>query len=186
MRRGSLRNTRNIMAKSNEKGGDFERSICKCLSLWITNGKRQDIFWRTSMSGGRAKIHSRVDPNFKSQFGDITAVDKEGYLLTSLFVIECKRYRDFLLDQILSRRIGTFIPIWNTLCEEAKLASSNPMLIGKKDHCPEIVCFNSRGLRIIQKGGDFIPRVTCPKLDLHISCLSDLFTKVVLLISQVT
>ena len=36
------------------KGSEFEREMCKCLSLWWTDSKRDDVFWRSAQSGGRA------------------------------------------------------------------------------------------------------------------------------------
>ena len=41
------------MGKS-QKGGAWEREFSKYLSLWITEGERDDVFWRSSQSGGRA------------------------------------------------------------------------------------------------------------------------------------
>ena len=38
------------------KGSSFERLICKELSLWITGGEHQDVFWRSAMSGGRSTV----------------------------------------------------------------------------------------------------------------------------------
>ena len=34
------------------KGGNFERNFCKNLSLWVSEGRYQDVFWRTRGSGG--------------------------------------------------------------------------------------------------------------------------------------
>jgi hypothetical protein len=74
------------------KGSSFERKVCVLLSLWVTNGKKKDAFWRSSMSGGRATIHvKRGDKN--RQAGDIAAVAPEGHQFTDVFFAECKHVR---------------------------------------------------------------------------------------------
>ena len=42
-----------------QKGGEYERTVCKKLSLWVSNGTRDDIFWRSAMSGGRATLQRK-------------------------------------------------------------------------------------------------------------------------------
>lgn len=72
------------------KGGAFERLICKKLSLWWTNGKRDDVFFRTASSGGRATQRSKQGKKTFGQYGDIQAADPIGQPLIDLCVIECK------------------------------------------------------------------------------------------------
>ncbi len=57
------------------KGSNFEREICKLLSLWWTNDKRDDIFWRTSGSGARATTRSKTKQKTFGQYGDVQATD---------------------------------------------------------------------------------------------------------------
>jgi len=38
------------------KGASFERDICRRLSLWVSAGKQEDVFWRSAMSGGRSTV----------------------------------------------------------------------------------------------------------------------------------
>jgi len=73
------------------KGSAFEREICKRLSAWWSNDERDDIFWRTQASGGRATIRFRKGQNTHGQFGDIQAVDPIGKPLTGLLSLELKR-----------------------------------------------------------------------------------------------
>lgn len=72
------------------KGGAFERLICKKLSLWWTDGEREDVFFRTSSSGGRATQRSKQGKKTFGQYGDIQAADPIGQPLMDLCVIECK------------------------------------------------------------------------------------------------
>jgi hypothetical protein len=73
------------------KGSSFERAICKRLSLWWTNDKRDDIFWRTSGSGARATTRSKQGRSTKNQYGDVQAVDPIGQPLIDLCAIELKK-----------------------------------------------------------------------------------------------
>jgi hypothetical protein len=73
------------------KGSSFERKICKQLSLWWSEGKRDDIFWRSSQSGGRATSRAQKGLSTYGSYGDIAAVDPIGEPLLKLFTIELKR-----------------------------------------------------------------------------------------------
>jgi hypothetical protein len=73
------------------KGSSYEREICKRLSLWWTDGKREDVFWRSAASGGRAKVRGRQGKQTHGQHGDICATDPIGQPLIDLFTIEIKR-----------------------------------------------------------------------------------------------
>lgn len=76
---------------SKTKGSSFERKVCKMLSLWWTSSKRDDIFWRTAGSGGRATVRKKKGKNTYNQHGDICAVDPIGEPLLKLCTIEVKR-----------------------------------------------------------------------------------------------
>lgn len=73
------------------KGSSFEREICKSLSLWWTDGKRDDIFWRTAGSGGRATNRARMGRSTAGAEGDLTATDPIGAPLLRLCCFELKR-----------------------------------------------------------------------------------------------
>lgn len=74
-----------------KKGSKFERTICKQLGLWWTDGARDDIFWRSSQSGGRATQRTKKGLQTFGSYGDIAAVDPIGQPLLQLFTIELKR-----------------------------------------------------------------------------------------------
>lgn len=73
------------------KGSKFERTICKQLSKWWTLGERDDVFWRSSISGGRATQRAKKGLRTYGSYGDIAAVDPIGEPLLKLFTIELKR-----------------------------------------------------------------------------------------------
>lgn len=120
------------MVNSKQKGGEFERSVCKKLSLWLTHGKRQDCLWRSAMSGGRATVNRKRGIANKTQCGDISAVSPEGHKLTDLFVIECKSYRNLDIAQGLILGRGKLAEFWKELRVEAKAANKEPLLIAKQ------------------------------------------------------
>jgi hypothetical protein len=74
-----------------QKGSDFERQICKDLSLWWSGGERDDIFWRTSLSGGRATVRRKSGKKTDLQCGDISAIDPYGVPLIQQVTFELKR-----------------------------------------------------------------------------------------------
>lgn len=73
------------------KGSSFEREICKHLSKWWTGGKRDDVFWRSQTSGGRATQRLKKGQRTYGSYGDIAAVDPIGEPLLKLWTIELKR-----------------------------------------------------------------------------------------------
>lgn len=72
------------------KGSKFERLMCLKLSLWWTEGERDDVFFRTASSGGRATQRSKKRQATFGQYGDIQATDPVGQPLLDTCTIECK------------------------------------------------------------------------------------------------
>lgn len=73
------------------KGSGFERSICKQLSKWCSNGKSDSIFWRSTTSGARATVRAKKGLETPNSYGDVTAIDPIGAPLIDLVSIELKR-----------------------------------------------------------------------------------------------
>lgn len=71
------------------KGFDFERKKCKDMSLWWTNGKNQDVFWRPEGSGGRATQSKRA--TLKYSYGDMTFLDPIGQPAIDFAIWEFKK-----------------------------------------------------------------------------------------------
>lgn len=76
---------------SKGKGSAYERDFCKRLSLWFSGNRRDDIFWRSQNSGGRATQRKKTQQTTYGQSGDIQAVDPIGQPLMNLFTIELKK-----------------------------------------------------------------------------------------------
>lgn len=73
------------------KGSQFERDLCRELSLWWTRRKRDDVFWRTSQSGGRSKTRLKSGKRTFGQYGDVQAVDPRGRPFLEVVTIEAKK-----------------------------------------------------------------------------------------------
>ena len=131
------------------KGSSFERKMCKEFSLWWTNGERDDVFWRTAMSGGRATVRARKGMGTHGQYGDLSAIDPIGEPFTKAIVTEFKRgyTKAFDLMTLLDEEPPKGHPLF-AFAKQAQEAANNVqgessgqwLLIVKRDqHDP--VCF---------------------------------------------
>lgn len=113
-----------------QKGAGFEREICRRLGLWLTNGYRDDLFWRTPMSGGRATLRIGAGYVNRSQVGDVGPIDPLGWELFSQFVFtECKNVASLDVLLGLTRNSGRLHNYWQKAAAEAKAAEREPWLI---------------------------------------------------------
>ena len=124
-----------------EKGADFERSICKRLSLWVSSGQHEDLFWRSAMSGGRATVAAKKGKILKHQAGDISAVSIQGHALTDQYYIECKSVSTLDIHGLIEGR-GALWSFWCTAWDEAVQYEKAPMLIAKQNRFTTIVCLD--------------------------------------------
>lgn len=127
------------------KGAEFERSVCKRLSMWISRGKRDDLFWRSAMSGGRATIGQASGADRSAQVGDVSAISDGGAFtdkaarFVSKHVVECKSVKDYQLDAFIFEGRGV---IANAI-EQCRLASrvKSPFVVLKQNRGRELVVF---------------------------------------------
>ena len=80
------------------KGPQFERDFCKELSLWFSQGVRDDIFWRTAGSGAMATTRRKAGKDVRNHEGDICAIDETGQHFIRLVVLELKKGYNKALD----------------------------------------------------------------------------------------
>lgn len=120
------------------KGSAFERDVCVKLSLWVSGGKKTDLFWRSAMSGGRATV-ARKTGKMVRQAGDICATTPEGHSFTSVWFVECKSYKQIDLAQFLVLRKGVLAGWWKKCRFEARQYGREPMLIVKQNGWPALV-----------------------------------------------
>jgi len=127
------------------KGPQFERDVCRQISLWWSNSQRDDIFWRTPGSGARATARAKQGKTTFGQVGDIMSTDPAGQLLTSLITFELKRGYNSenvnnIIDRVRSQRKASQLEQWLL-----KLSSANVSpywaLIHKRDRRDPVVYF---------------------------------------------
>ncbi len=142
------------------KGGEFERNICKKLSLWISEGKRDDLFWRSAMSGGRATVGFKKGIKRNTQIGDISSIDPLGNKLTDKFVLECKFYKNIHLQSMLFGipKNNSIYEFWITLNKQAKKVDKHPILIIKQNGMPALMGLTQGNFqKILKEDYDIIP-----------------------------
>lgn len=138
------------------KGGGFERHICKQLSRWWTGGQRDDVFWRSSQSGGRATQRMKKGLRTYGSYGDIAAVDPIGEPLLKVFTIELKRGRSHgspgdLIDCPCREVPQPFEQCLAQAMRSAEHAGSHGwMLILRRDCKVPIVCINRETIRALE------------------------------------
>ena len=121
------------------KGASFERAICVALSLWVSKGKREDAFWRSAMSGGRATVRRKAGKQTKAHCGDISATAPEGHALVSVFSIECKNVASMDLEAAAIFGRGHLVKFWHQCSMDALAHDKHPLLIVKQNRWPIMV-----------------------------------------------
>ena len=107
--------------------------------MWWTGGARDDVFWRSSNSGGRAKTRSRSGQGTFGQHGDVQATDPIGQPLIDLFAIEIKRgYNRHVFADIIDQPMKSAKRPWTKWLDQVRLDKANSkrpfwMLITKRD-----------------------------------------------------
>ena len=128
-----------------QKGSAFERRICKRLSKWVSHGKRDDVFWRSAMSGGRATIGLRVGISRSAQAGDVVAIAGEGENFLKHFVVECKSRKNLQLQNLITKRSGMLWTFWVKHLKECKAFSRLPFMVAKQNQQPILLLLSKRG-----------------------------------------
>lgn len=142
------------------KGGDFEREISKILSLWFTEGERDDIFYRSQSSGARATQRNKSKKTTEGQYGDICSTCKEGELLIKIWSIECKtgyagksKLKDGtkkitnwdILDLLDSKsQEPMFAQMWNQCVIDAEVSTREPILIFRRERKLPLICITKQ------------------------------------------
>lgn len=150
------------------KGSNFERLVCRALSLWWSNTLRDDIFWRN-----RTKITTKT-PHAERQLGDITITDSDGAPFIDLFSIECKAGYSLskkkktvnnvpwdLLDVIDGKKKKNLIyAFWEQCSSDAELSNKFPLLVFKRDYHKKVVCTNGYVLARLEEYAGKAPLTT--------------------------
>jgi len=159
-----------------EKGAEFERKTCEMLSLWITAGARDDLFWRTAMSGGRATIKMREGSQAKAQAGDIGMIDPLGATFLDNFFVEVKHHQDLLFHYLIVGGKSGIVEFWRKTCNDAGDHDKFPLMIVKQNRVKTLWCIDSDGIDQFSDWEFELPiseRCYIPHTDLHIYLFDD-------------
>jgi len=110
-------------------GNQYEREFSKKLSLWVSSGKRDDIFWRDLSSGARTSVRKKEGKS-TSYSGDIVAVDLEYKEFTDTFYIDTKCYKEwnsFFINP-KNKKSNTILNQWIKTYIEAKEVNKLPIM----------------------------------------------------------
>ncbi len=120
------------------KGSSFERFIAKDLSLWITKGSNEGIFWRTHSSGSLGTVGKR-----RLEYGDIMAIDDLGKPLTDNYNIECRHGKCLDLRHLIHPVKGSsIIQLINEGRTNAEATKRKPLWIIKEQGRDILVMMN--------------------------------------------
>jgi hypothetical protein len=124
------------MSKS-QKGSQYERDISRQLSIWWSEGKEDDWFWRTDTSGGRATTRAKSGKATANAVGDLSSRTPEGDIFLREYIVEIKRgYNDLEVIPLLDKnnfKSNHLVVWWEKLYREACQTSRKPLLIFKRD-----------------------------------------------------
>lgn len=115
------------------------------LSLWLSSGQRDDLLWRTSMSGGRATIRFRKGLSTVSHDGDLSSIDPLSAAFTRRFHLECKFYKDLQIASAFLKEKGCLYQFWGDLRALCRQRKKQPMLIAKENKAPAFVMVTNQG-----------------------------------------
>lgn len=127
------------------KGGDYERELCRKISLWWSKGIRDDLFWRTAGSGGRATSRGKKGKTTANHCGDICSTDSSSEPLIRLVTIESKRgYSRSTIADLLDSPENSALQKYEEWFEQAETSRKNSdsyswLLIVKRDRRNPIV-----------------------------------------------
>ncbi|MCK5235404.1 MAG: hypothetical protein KAR06_00350 [Deltaproteobacteria bacterium] len=153
------------------KGSEFERGVCKDLSRWLSYQERDDLLWRSAMSGGRATVQFKKGKKASTQAGDLSSIDPLGHKLIDKFVVECKFYKDLRIDSLIYHEpvTNTIYDFWNILRKEAIDHDKNPMIIARQNNKRTLIGLNDNGVRILfPKKSDRLPYSYFESLNLYL------------------
>lgn len=138
------------MGNPKSKGSGFERDMCEAFSLWWSQGARDDIFIRSSNSGGRFTNRAKRGKTTHSQGGDFTYNDSTGRPFVELFSGEFKTGYGTkrkskkttmttivgwcCLDLIDTSQAETVLEkFWKQCAEDASKTERSPMLVFRRN-----------------------------------------------------
>ena len=143
---------------SKNKGSSFERLISKKISLWYSNGEKDDLFYRTSNSGGRFTVRINKGKETSGQHGDVCSYSSESELFSKNILIECKHYKDADLWSLFTESKGDNIfNWWKEAVKESVDSKTEPMLVVRQNNRPILLLTSTRLTKLISLSSNLTP-----------------------------
>lgn len=161
------------MVNGKQKGASFERATCVKLSLWVSNGEQEDLYWRSAGSGSRSTVAFKRGKRLAAQAGDITCIHPRGEPFTNKFFCECKHYRDLNFQGLLAGK-GHLAEFWSEAKEQSNRYTKLPLMIAKQNRLPTVICLSTEGMLTL-KVSPKATLLTAPPLDLYILDADEFF-----------
>lgn len=128
-----------------DKGAGYERECARVLSIWVSEGKSKDLFWRSAASGAMATMRAKQGKDVGPHAGDLIPVGQEGSGFMDAFCVECKRVKSMnWVDLIYNRLdvIDSMPPIdqfWNQAVSQGGDSNRRPFLMFREDRKPDLI-----------------------------------------------
>jgi len=123
------------------KGGEYERQIAGKISLWLSNGERNDLLCRTVSSGAQWTTGKRGHP------ADLRAQDTPlAFEFCSKYAIECKHWRDIGILLLMRRKGELFTALQKVRDEAFQTSKPGWWLVVRQNHQPDMLFTGSREL----------------------------------------
>lgn len=172
-----------------QKGSQFERDMCRLFSRWVSGGDRDDLFWRTSQSGGRATACSRRGAALKTKgfYGDMALVGGAEHEVAKQFAdtvsVEFKRgYNRVSIQDLLDlpKRAATrtFESFIDQASADAAVSNRLWLLVWKRDSRDPIVVMPNHFRATLESrtGGAFWHAVLPTERDITLGSLGTAMT----------
>lgn len=145
-----------IVVNGKNKGNTHERLVASQLSLWWSEGKQDDIFFRSASSGGRATQRAKKGQTTANAAGDLAAMTREGQDLLDFLTIEIKRgYNTISVADLYEKTSGGF---WDFIAQAKKAASiaGSPYwcVIHKRDRRDAVIVLPAAALGLATDFGE--------------------------------
>jgi len=143
------------------KGSQFERDFCKDLSLWWTHQETDEMFWRSSNSGGRATVRARAGKTTSGQHGDIAAIHPDGMKLIDIITFELKRgYSKDTIHNVFDAPESSAVQVWESWYQQATESAHNAnsetwMIVHKRDRRDVMIYFPQRFYDLLNRNTCF-------------------------------
>lgn len=130
--------------RGREKGNNYERQMCKRVSLWVSDGVTDELVWRTDASGSRATNRQRLGHDTrKYEFGDMKPTGEEARPLFEYLCWELRSRARFEMFTVFGSGKEdpklSLLSSWAKACAEADCSSRRPVLITHANGRPDII-----------------------------------------------